>query len=372
MKNTEKSLIQQMRITDFEITGRKGLFSISPEDTEYLKRAKPYIEANLNNIVERFYQYQTEVPDIALLIGDADTLSRLHNAQKGYINDLFSGIYDLEYVNNRLRIGMVHKRIGVEPKLYLAAILTLKQLLITHIKKVVPAELDPQAVIEALEKLLMLDISLVFDTYIRSLISEIEIAKDKSEQYASILEDKVKERTKQLEHLSRIDPLTGLLNRQHFDELMTQTLRAAQRRNEPITFAYVDINDFKIINDTQGHKQGDQILQRVARCLKNSCRSVDYCFRYGGDEFCIIMPNCKKQEASEAWQRRLHEALAQKPDYPQLSIGYAQTGPDNYISTEQLLLIADKEMYKAKNKMKKIPHQPPDLNNKITKITKNS
>ncbi|MEJ2621064.1 MAG: GGDEF domain-containing protein, partial [Candidatus Thiodiazotropha sp.] len=278
MKNTEKSLIQQMRITDFEITARKDLFSISPEDTECLEKAKPYVEANLDSLVERFYQYQTEIPDIALLIGDADTLNRLHHVQKSYIKDLFSGLYDLDYVNNRLRIGMVHKRIGVEPKLYLAAILTLKQLLISHIKEVVPAEFKPEAVIEALEKLLMLDTSLVFDTYIRSLISEIQIAKDKSEQYASILEDKVKERTKQLERLSRTDPLTGLLNRQSFDELMTQTLRAAQRRNEPITFAYVDINDFKAINDTQGHKQGDETLQRVATCQKNSCRSVDFCF----------------------------------------------------------------------------------------------
>ncbi|MCG7904332.1 MAG: GGDEF domain-containing protein [Candidatus Thiodiazotropha weberae] len=348
MKNTEKSLIQQMRITDFEITSRKSLFSISAKDAERLKKAKPYIEADLNSIVETFYKYQTEVPDIALLIGDADTLSRLHNAQKAYISDLFSGYYDIEYVNNRLRIGMVHKRIGVEPKLYLAAILTLKQLLITHIKDSVPAEDDPGAVITALEKLLMLDVSLVFDTYIRSLISEIEIAKDKSEQYASALEEKVKERTKQLELLSRTDPLTGLLNRQHFDEILTQVLRAAQRRNEPLTVAYVDINDFKNINDTQGHRQGDEILQRVARGLKSSSRTDDFCFRYGGDEFCIIMPNCIKQEASNAWEKRLSEALVQQPDNPKLSIGYAQTGPDDYMTTEQLLQLADEEMYRSK------------------------
>lgn len=91
MKNTDKPLIQQMRITDFEITNRKGLFAISQTDAEHLKQAKPYIENELNTIVETFYKYQTEVPDIALLIGDADTLSRLHSAQKAYISDLFSG-----------------------------------------------------------------------------------------------------------------------------------------------------------------------------------------------------------------------------------------------------------------------------------------
>ncbi|MCG8489619.1 MAG: GGDEF domain-containing protein [Chromatiales bacterium] len=348
MKNTEKSLIQQMRITDVEIINRKNLFAISSTDVEHLKKAKPYIETELNAIIETFYEYQTEVPDIALLIGDADTLSRLHNAQRAYISDLFSGFYDIEYVNNRLRIGMVHKRIGVEPKLYLAAIMTLKQLLITHVRKTVPAANDPDAVIEALEKLLMFDVSLVFDTYIRSLISEIEIAKDKTEQYASALEEKIKERTKQLERLSRTDPLTGLLNRQHFDEILTQAVRAAQRRKEPITLAYVDINDFKAINDTQGHRRGDEILQRVAIALKNSSRTDDFCFRYGGDEFCIIMPNCRKQEANSAWEKRLHESLAQQTDNPNLSIGYAQTGPDEYMTTEQLLQLADEEMYRAK------------------------
>ncbi|MBV2091166.1 MAG: GGDEF domain-containing protein [Candidatus Thiodiazotropha sp. (ex Ctena orbiculata)] len=355
MKNTEKSLIQQMRITDFEITGRKSLFSISPADTEILKQARPYIEADLNSIVETFYKYQTEVPDIALLIGDADTLNRLHNAQKAYITDLFSGYYDIEYVNNRLRIGLVHKRIGVEPKLYLAAILTLKQLLITHIRNTVPTDNNPDAVIAALEKLLMLDISLVFDTYIRSLISEIEISKDKSEQYASALEEKVKERTKQLELLSRTDPLTGLLNRQHFDELMTQALRAAQRRNEPITVAYIDINDFKIINDTHGHRRGDEILKRIAKALKLSSRTDDCCIRYGGDEFCIIMPNCSSNEANEVWGKRLQETLLKQADSPKLSIGYAQTGPDDYMTTEQLIQYADEEMYRAKKKAKEIP-----------------
>ncbi|RLW51676.1 MAG: GGDEF domain-containing protein, partial [gamma proteobacterium symbiont of Stewartia floridana] len=130
---------------------------------------------------------------------------------------------------------------------------------------------------------------------------------------------------------------------------------------EPLTVAYVDINDFKLINDTQGHRQGDEILQRVANSLKISSRTDDFCFRYGGDEFCIIMPNCVKQEASDTWAKRLHETLAQQTDNPKLSIGYAQTGPDDYITTEQLLQIADEEMYRAKKLAKEVvkpqPHQ---------------
>jgi hypothetical protein len=84
------------------------------------------IEPHIDALVDKFYTLQTGITEIALLIGDADTLTRLRAAQRRYILDLFSGLYDLEYVNNRLRIGLVHKRIGVEPKLYLAAINTLK------------------------------------------------------------------------------------------------------------------------------------------------------------------------------------------------------------------------------------------------------
>jgi diguanylate cyclase (GGDEF)-like protein len=352
MKNTDKRLIEQMRITDLEITYRKDLFSLTADDIECLKNAKPVIEDELNMIVERFYQLQTAIPDIALLIGDADTLHRLHNAQKSYILDLFSGYYDIEYVNNRLRIGLVHKRIGVKPKLYLAAILALKKLLIAHLKEKITDQEKHTTAIQALEKLLMFDVSLVFDTYIRSLVSEIEISKRKSEQYANLLELKVKERTEQLEMLSMTDTLTGFLNRRHFDELIVQALRAAQRRDEPITLAYIDINDFKIINDTQGHREGDEILQQVASVLKTASRTEDLCFRYGGDEFCIVMSNCTIDDAQKIWGKRVIQILEQSKNSPKLSIGYAQTGPHEYLSFEKLIDQADSEMYAEKARMK--------------------
>lgn len=352
MKNTDKTLIEQMRITDFEIASRKALFSIQQEDAEQLKKAKPYIQDGLNEAVEKFYELQTAEPDIALLIGDADTLERLRNAQKAYITDLFSGYYDLEYVNNRLRIGLVHKRIGVEPKLYLAAIQILKQLIIELIRKTIPIEHDHDKIVHSLEKLMMFDVSFVFDTYIRSLVSEIEISKERSEKYASTLEEKVRERTEQLELMSRTDALTGLLNRQHFDELFTQAIRAAQRRKEPITIAYIDINDFKIINDTEGHRQGDEVLKNVAQILKSVTRAEDLCFRYGGDEFCVIMPNCREEDAQDQWEARLLEIRDEMKSCPELSIGYAQTGPNEYISIDQLIQQADEHMYEVKKKMK--------------------
>ena len=141
----------------------------------------------------------------------------------------------------------------------------------------------------------MFDITLIFETYIRSLIIEVETAKAKSDQYALSLEEKVRERTEQLDKLAQLDPLTGLLNTRQLDEILTKTLRIAQRQKESITAVYMDVNDFKPINDREGHQRGDEVLQSVGQIIKGCARLEDYCFRYGGDEFFVILKNCTEQ-----------------------------------------------------------------------------
>ena len=121
----------------------------------------------------------------------------------------------------------------------------------------------------------MFDVSFVFETYIRSLVSEIEISKDKSDSYARILEEK----TKQLEAVSRTDPLTGLLNIRFLSEMLTKALRNAKRRAERLTMVYIDVNDFKAINDTLGHQRGDEVLRAVAQSIAQVSRMEDHCFR---------------------------------------------------------------------------------------------
>ncbi|MDH5353964.1 MAG: GGDEF domain-containing protein [Gammaproteobacteria bacterium] len=357
MIQTSQTLLEQMQFSEFEAEHRKSLFLLSEIDVEALKKVKPVIDAEMERIVTVFYQMQTNVPEIALLIGDADTLSRLQIAQRRYVLDLFSGVYDLEYINNRLRIGIVHKRIGVEPKLYLSAIYTLKSLLseviTTHVEDV---DLMKSSTM-ALEKLLYFDITLVFDTYIRSLLSEIEISKNKSDQYALDLEERVKTRTSELVELSRSDPLTGLLNVRHLQETLLTVLRAAQRRSEPVSFIYIDVNDFKIVNDTLGHQAGDDILCTVAKCIQGISRQEDSCFRYGGDEFCIILPNCTKAAAKENYKSRLIEEIKARPEEISLSIGIAETGPEDYLEPDALIAKADKEMYEEKNR-RKLERQP--------------
>lgn len=352
MKQTDQTLLEQMRITDFDIENRKTLLALSVDDFKRLKAYRPIIEGRVDKLVDCFYKMQTSVAEIALLIGDADTLDRLKAAQRKYVLDLFSGIYDLEYVNNRLRIGLVHKRIGVEPKLYLSAINTLKGLLLEIMFETLNEKTERMAMIAALDKLLLFDITLVFETYIRSLVSEIEISKEKSERYACALEEKVRERTQQLEELTRVDSLTGLLNVRYLNETLTRTLRIAQRRCEPVSIVYIDINNFKEINDTHGHSAGDQILRAVGTSIKKISREEDSCFRYGGDEFCLILPNCKEDQAAEIYINRLNEEIKQSLNNVSLSIGIIDTGPDKYGEPDYLIQQADEKMYVAKKKSK--------------------
>ncbi|MGY3957941.1 protoglobin domain-containing protein [Aeromonas popoffii] len=354
MNPTEQTLLEQMRITEFDIAHRKELLLLDEDDFSRLASYRPNIEPHIDALVDKFYEMQTGITEIALLIGDADTLTRLRTAQRRYILDLFSGLYDLEYVNNRLRIGLVHKRIGVEPKLYLAAINTLKGLLIEDIFTQIEHEQDRIAMLTALDKLFLFDITLVFETYIRSLVSEIESSKEKSEIYARTLEEKVRERTQQLEEMSRTDSLTGLLSVRHLQENLTRTLRTCQRRAEPVVIAYLDINDFKQINDTQGHQRGDEILRIVGDCIRKVSRAEDYCFRYGGDEFCLILPNCNEDQARDVYLQRLTNALKEQIDDVTLSIGMVQTGPMQFDEGHSLIRLADERMYAAKRAMKQV------------------
>jgi diguanylate cyclase len=199
MDRIEQTLLTQINISDREFERRKEFLGLYPEDLGLLSNCNQFIEEEIEAIVDEFYQVQTSVEEIALLIGDSDTLKRLHKAQRTYVLDLFSGLVNIEYLNNRLRIGLVHKRIGVEPKLYLSAVKTLKDILFRALERRLADRAVLDRTCQALDKLLYFDITLVFDTYIRSLVSEVETAKGHVESYAASLELQVAERTRMLE-----------------------------------------------------------------------------------------------------------------------------------------------------------------------------
>ncbi len=343
----EQSLLQQMRINEIEISRRMELFGLDPEQCRVLESCQSLIMDHIDAIVDEFYSRQTADDEIALLIGDSDTLARLNTAQRKYVLDLFSGCYDMEYVNNRLRIGLVHKRIGVEPKLYLSAIKSLKNIIFRVIDTEIPDTDTRMTVHEALDRLLHFDITLVFDTYIRSLLSEIQIEKNRTENYARSLETKVAERTRQLEEMVRRDPLTNLYNRRALQEMMQREFSHAIRRSQDIAFAYIDVDNFKQINDQHGHYLGDDVIRDIGTILLKITRDVDIPCRYGGDEFCVVLVDCDKANAVHKCEHIIQEFKEAYPEFD-ISIGIAHTGPDIFVSPEELIRVADNNMYQAK------------------------
>jgi diguanylate cyclase (GGDEF)-like protein len=355
---TEKTLSEQLRLSDREIEERKILLGLDQEKIQLLLACKPVILRHLDRIADEFYQRQMAIPEIELLIGDAETFKRLHASMRRYITELFEGYYDREYVNKRLRIGKVHKRIGVSPKLYISAVLLLEEILQRHITKQLGGDGKCDECIshrEALHTLLMFDIQLVFDTYINSLITEVDSAKYEVEKYAASLEATVAERTRQLEELSRKDALTGLYNQRSFYEILRTTLSQAEANGELVSVVYFDLNNFKQLNDAQGHQAGDNLLTLIGHTVQECIREPDIACRYGGDEFTIIMPRTGSKEA-QAICERIAEAFQQSDNRGvSLSIGIGQAGPQSYPGMDELVRLADNAMYDSKAQSKKQP-----------------
>lgn len=150
--------------------------------------------------------------------------------------------------------------------------------------------------------------------------------------------------------LSRTDGLTGILNGRGFYEAAATELARASRYRHPLTLAYVDLDDFKAINDRYGHARGDAVLVAVARSLKRACRASDLVGRMGGDEFVILFPETSR-EAAEAAIGKLRsrvEELSRQEGWPlSASIG-SVTFAIPPADVETLVHEADTAMYAAK------------------------
>ena len=348
MKTTDQDFMTQMRIHELEIQLRKDMVGFTKHDSELLKECGNFIRTEIDDIVDRFYARSVENDDIDRIIGNADTLGRLHHSMRQYIYELFDGFYGMDYVNSRLRIGMVHQRIGLELKYYSASVFLLQNLLeeaiFLHIKDTDHAT----ATIHALHKLLVFDSVFVYDTYQRSLVNQITIAKEKADSYAHILEEKVTQRTREINDIMRRDSLTGVHNRRAFEEQIRKDMANAQRQNIPLSLIYLDVDHFKKINDSEGHRRGDEILISVGRVLKTVCREGDTPARIGGDEFCVILPHTSDVEAQPFSERLIAEFKRVHDGAYNLSIGIAQTGPDTFLATEDFVPQADAAMYESK------------------------
>lgn len=116
----------------------------------------------------------------------------------------------------------------------------------------------------------------------------------------------------EMKQLAWTDPLTGILNRRTFFELFKSEWARSTRDRGPLSCVLMDIDFFKRVNDTLGHAAGDVTLQFVARLLREHCRASDYICRFGGEEFCILLPHANELGAAR-WAERLRQRIAETP-----------------------------------------------------------
>jgi diguanylate cyclase (GGDEF)-like protein len=149
------------------------------------------------------------------------------------------------------------------------------------------------------------------------------------------------------------DPLTGTRNRRFFEEVIGREMQRHRRYKSPLSIVFIDVDHFKTINDTLGHETGDQVLREVASFLLRHIREADYVFRWGGDEFLVLI-SCGEQEAQRR-ARDLQAAFAQSPQIAELppgvalSIGCVEVPPDAD-DIMPFVQMADERMYEDKKK----------------------
>jgi diguanylate cyclase (GGDEF)-like protein len=185
------------------------------------------------------------------------------------------------------------------------------------------------------------------------LVWELEASKAEAEK----LSQQLQAANNKLLEEARKDPLTNVANRRMFEMLMNQELHRSQRYHHPIALLFVDIDDFKLLNDQYGHIEGDSALKHIAQTLRNQTRAADIVARYGGEEFVVALVETGESDA-EIVAERIRGAveasplvLADEDTRAQLtaSIGISAWEPPNEPTTVELLVEqADRAMYESK------------------------
>ncbi|WZL72387.1 GGDEF domain-containing protein [Clostridiaceae bacterium 35-E11] len=156
-----------------------------------------------------------------------------------------------------------------------------------------------------------------------------------------------------LKYYASIDGMTKTFNRRAGMEILEEKMRMTKIYKQPLSICFIDIDQFKKINDTFGHAFGDKLLIDISRILKYNIRKVDIVFRIGGDEFIIIFPNTTRKQAVKVWNR-ICEKISEINKYGlyqydiSLSCGFSEYDSNSEISVEDLVKNADREMYKKK------------------------
>lgn len=190
---------------------------------------------------------------------------------------------------------------------------------------------------------------------IQSRTFDIQGSFDETTHVVTILEDisEKKRYQRKLEQLVSQDALTGVMNRRSFEERLRHEWQRALRHNFPLSLAVIDLDKFKRVNDSYGHKVGDNVLCQAADIMQHMGRKEDTFARYGGEEFVLLLPHADAEKALQLCER-MRQAMQHYP-WQQLGLNFQQTvsmgvaEAAHAVDTSNLFQQADKALYYAKN-----------------------
>lgn len=429
----------------------------SDADGDRLRRIASFGERASHEFVEALYQRLGQYPEPRAILRGDGLVDRLKQSQRGYYSRLFDGVVDQSYLEERVRIGHIHERVGVELKWYLGAYrLYLSRMLNGWFDGLSVEQQSRLADFDSLLKIVFFDMSLAADAYIDAEHQALEASEARyahalrgandgiwdwdlqqdqlyvSERWASMLgltpaqvgtrsmhwfervhpddqadlqaaiqqhlhggspwirheyrlrrsdgsylwvltrgvvevdvtgrrrlagsQTDISERQRfqrELEHAARHDPLTGLINRH---QLNIQLQRTACELSRPgarhAALLFIDLDRFKLINDSLGHAAGDRVLLHVAERLRSCLRPGDQLARFGGDEFVMLLDDLACAEDAETVATRVLAALREPLCFGErclvvsASIGVAPLLPGQGL--EDALQAADLALYSAK------------------------
>lgn len=154
---------------------------------------------------------------------------------------------------------------------------------------------------------------------------------------------------RELQHMAIHDPLTRVLNARAFSDRLTQELHRNRRYRRPVSLLYLDLDNFKELNDSRGHQTGDTVLRLVADAMRMAVRETDIVGRMGGDEFAVLMPETDGTLADSVAQRLAEGIKGAFPAAPAVTASIGVVSFDDTAATsDEVLGRADQAMYEAK------------------------
>lgn len=186
---------------------------------------------------------------------------------------------------------------------------------------------------------------IIADAYLKSSDEKIKSVNENLNNYI-----------KEIQRLTVIDPMTGLYNRRKFDEIMLIEIERALRYKHPVSLLILDVDSFRNYNEKNGHSKGDNVLKEIANLAMIQLRPSDYAFRYGGEEFTILLPEIEKYKAvtvAERIRKSVEEWSFEDQECQPLgritvSLGVAEY-PTDAKSSRALINMADMALYEAKS-----------------------